>query len=156
MKKTVKSAIGALLVLCLLVCYKVFNVHIGVRAGNYAQDKELATAAVERFHREMDSGQFQIIYQEASPLFQNVVSQPTLLLAMAQTEQKFGHVVRAVQVAANAFPGGEVRFVYNTKFQNGDATELFTWHSDGQKAALVMYKIQPGTVKPSTHSTHKL
>ena len=149
----VKWIIAAVAALCLVLFIKSF-VKVGVRPGYFEDDKRLATAAVERFHAQLNAGQFQAIYNEAAPAFQSAGSQSTLITAMTQSKQKFGNVVQAVQVAANAFPGGQVRFVYNTKFQKGDTTEMFIWQSDGQKASLVMYKIQPGTAKPSSNLTN--
>lgn len=155
MKKSpkVKWIIATVAVLCLVLFIKSF-VKVGVRPGYFEDDKRLATAAVERFHAQINTGQFQAIYNESAPAFQSAGSQSTLIAAMTQSKQKFGNVVQAVQVAANSFSGGQVRFVYNTKFQKGDATEMFVWQSDGQKASLIMYKIQPGTVKPSSNLTN--
>jgi acyl-homoserine lactone acylase PvdQ len=146
-----KWIIAAVVGLCILLSLKSF-IHVGARTGNFEDDKRLATAAVERFHAELDAGQYQAIYDEATPTFQNADSQSALIAAMAQSKQKFGNVVNAVQVGANAFPGGQVRFVYNTQFEKGPATELFIWQSDGQKASLMRYQIFPGTVKPRFHS----
>jgi hypothetical protein len=157
MKKSpkVKWIIAAVAALCLVLFVKSFvKVNVSGRLGYFEDDKRLATAAVERFHAQINAGQFQTIYNEAAPAFQSAGGPGTLIAAMTQSKQKFGDVIQAVQVAAKVFPGGQVRFVYNTRFQKGDATEMFIWQSDGQKASLVLYKIQSGTVKPNSNSTN--
>ena len=150
MKKSprMKWAVAAVVVLCVLIFLKLF-VHVSARPGYFSDDKRVATAAVDRFHSQFNAGQYQAIYTEATPAFQKGGTESDLLTAMAQTKQRFGTVVNAVQVAANAFPGGQVRFIYNTQFQRSAATELFIWQSDEQKASLVQYRIFRGTVKPS-------
>lgn len=143
-----KWIIAGVVVLCILVFLKSF-VHVGARAGYFEDDKRFATAAVERFHSQFNAGQYQAIYNEATPAFRNAGGQSALLATMAQAKQKYGNVVSAVQVASNVFPGGQVRFVYNTQFQKSAMTEMFIWQSDGQKASLVQYQSFSGTTKPS-------
>ena len=133
--------------LCIFTFFKFF-IHGSIRAGYFEDDRRFAATGVDRFHSQFNAGQFQNIYKEASPAFQKTGGQSALISAMTRTKQKFGNVINAVQVGANTFPGGQVRFVYNTKFQKSNATEFFVWQSDGQKASLLQYQIFPGTTKP--------
>ncbi len=122
---------------------------VNVRSGNFNQDKALATTEVVRFHERYNADQFATIYNEADPLFQKSANQSAITSSMQTAKQRFGNIVSAVKVGENAFPGGQVRVVYNLKCALGNASEQFIWQSDGQKVTLQMVKMSPGTVKPS-------
>jgi hypothetical protein len=124
-------------------------VYLNVIAGNFNQDKQLAAAAVERFHALYNAGQYQTIYSEATPAFRTAGGPNAFAALMAQGKQRFGNEVSAVPIGANAISGGEVRFVYNAQFQKGAVIESFVWQSDGSKAALKWYRATPGHAKPS-------
>ncbi len=124
------------------------SANINVRAGSYAQDRNLATAAVERFHAQYNADQFTSIYNEAGAGFKNSAPQNVIVASMKQTKQRYGNVVTDLCVGENTFPGGQVRLAYNTKFQKGNETEMFIWQSDGQKATLQMVKISPEATRP--------
>ena len=122
-----------------------------VRIDSFGENMRLATIAANRFHAQFNADQFQAIYDEATPAFQNGGGRTLLLSAMKQSKERFGNVLHAEKVAANAFPGGEVRFVYNTRCEKGDTTEFFVWRANGKTATLVHYQISPGTKKPKSH-----
>lgn len=137
-----------LLLACGVILARSFF-HLNVRTGNYEQDKQLATEAVDRFHSLYNLGEFKTIYNEANPAFQSAGPQSALIAAMNQTKKKYGNYVSGLVVGANTFPGGQVRYVYNSQFLRGPVTEMFTLQSDGTKASLIMFRILPGTEKPS-------
>jgi hypothetical protein len=145
--RKIKWAVGVIFVIGIMLVVKQYA-HFNLRAGYYADDLAFGADAVDRFHALYNSGDYQTIYDEATPEFQNATNRDNFIQAITQTKRQFGGAVNARQVGSNAFPGGQVRFVYNTKFAWKDATELFTWQSDGSKCRLLMYRISSGTVKP--------
>jgi len=115
------------------------SVSVGVSTGNYAQDKTVATA-VERFHAQYNDDEFVAIYNESTLSFQSTTTKSKLVALMNQTKERYGEVVNTVLIGEKAFPDGQIRSAYNTKFQKGEATELFIWQLEGKKARLQMVK----------------
>jgi hypothetical protein len=137
-----------LLVAMTLVC----SCSISVKPGYFADDQKMAEQAVNLFHARLSSEKYEEIYEQTADALLQTANKSDLILSMKQTHDTFGAFIEAQQSGANVIMGTprQVRLVYNTKYAKGDAAEQFMWLVDGNEAQLALYKISPGTVKPST------
>jgi hypothetical protein len=118
------------------------------RTNIYTDQNQLAITAVNTFRSRMNDQEFQSIYSEADPTLKNSVGQEAVVSALTRAHQNTGKVIKSVQVDVSTLPNGQIRLVYNTKFEKGDMTELFVLKIDEQNARLVLYQVFPNIVKP--------
>ena len=119
-------------------------------AGYKAQDQKAAEKAIAQFHARLNSGDFEHTYVDADDAMKRAGSKDQLLAAMRQTQEKFGAFQGAAYSKINVIVRApvEVRAVYNSRFQRGDATELFGFVKREDTLRLAYYNISPGTARP--------
>jgi len=64
------------------------------------------------------------------------------------TQHIFGAFKKVTSSELNVIPASpmQIRAVYNSTFEKGDATELFVFVKESDAVQLVQYQIFPGTV----------
>ena len=72
--------------------------------------------------------------------------------AMQQTVERWGNEQASSMAVAKVFPGPpiQVRMIYNTTYEKGNAQEWFIWTSDGKQSSLLQYQIFPGSADEKT------
>jgi hypothetical protein len=123
---------------------------VTVRFGYIADDKQMTEQAIKQFHARLDAGHFDDIYRDAHELLRQSQSREALLAAMQQTRDRYGRYRVVTYSKLNVIVGApvQVRAVYNTTYEKGDATEWFVFLKEGDSVKLTSYQIFPGTVKP--------
>jgi hypothetical protein len=126
-------------------------------AGNIEDDKKEATEAIAQLHSRVSAGHFDQIYDDADPDFKKSQSQQDLVREMLRTRNKYGDFRQIRFSQLNVLMGSpvQVRAVYNSTFEKGDTTELFTFVRRGNDSLkLLFYSVSPGTVKSEDRSAN--
>ena len=131
---------GTIAVLVTLSCLGCLQ----FKAGYYEDDKKAALLALEAFHDRLGAGDFDAIYDNASPELR-ARPKAELVTAMNETRERWGKLVRADIKAASCFPS-EVRFIVQAEFEKGLAGEMITWSVPADKALLQHFQIFPGPI----------
>ncbi len=111
----------------------------GVKKG-----KENAERAVEKFHSQLNAGQFQQIYAESDDAFKKAATEEQVLQLFDAVRRKLGTVQQAKLSGwhVNATTGGTVVTLgYEVDFSEGKGTEQFVYHITGDKALLFNYNV---------------
>jgi hypothetical protein len=135
-------AAGGLLVL--LVILRI-NVHVGY----FAEDKRSATRLIEQLHERMNAGQFDLIYEDCDESLKNAKTRDEMDQSLREVASHFGAFKAVSDSEMNVIegPAMEVRAAYNSTFEKGDATELFSFFRRGHELKLAFYQVSPGTAK---------
>lgn len=116
-----------------------------VLAGcSMSADVGLAERQVVQFHQQLDAGQLQQIYAEASDRLRRATSEQDMQNLLAAVHRKLGDVKSSVRGAWSVHAGTTGTFIslsYQTHFSEGDATERFDYQLEGDKALLAGYHI---------------
>lgn len=150
--KSIAILIFSVLASLLVVGFATNFLHFSLYFGHVDQEKKLAIEKIKLFHERMNAGEFDEIYDDACPAFQNALSRDEWLQHMHETREQFG-LYRAMKSSmSNVIVGApvQVRVAYNSSFEKGDATELFAFARDGDEFQLLSYGISPG----SSHFNH--
>ena len=125
---------------------------VKVHVGYIEHDKMEAQHQIDVFHQRLEKGEFDAIISDADDGFRNSANRETMIASMRETKQRWGNVkavtFRVTNVLDDRSPV-EVRAVYNTTFEKGDATELFTFVLRGDQQKLAFFNISPGTKRPT-------
>jgi hypothetical protein len=109
-----------------------------------SQRVDAAKAAVEHLHQQLDSGQFEAMYEEADSRFTSATTQQQFVDLMAAVHRKLGNVTSADvtnwKVNANT-AGTFVTLSYKTQFGAEQVTETFQFRESEGKERLVSYNI---------------
>lgn len=128
------SLLIALLMVCLLV-----------DSCSSSANKQLAEDGVTQFHLQLDSGQYNAIYNGTDEKFRQVSSEKDFTLLLDAVHRKLGRVQNAelknFQIGWYAGQGQTVTLIYHTQFAEGRADERFVWHISGGQPLLVGYNI---------------
>jgi hypothetical protein len=139
--------VAGVLALFLLARTLVY-VHFGYTEDD---DKEVRNG-IEQFHDRLSAGDFDRIYDGLDASLTSTNSREALVSKMRDTRERWGKVERVtysyVKVFTNRAPA-EVRAVYNTVFENGNATEMFLFVRRGSALRMAYYNITPGMKRPS-------
>lgn len=111
----------------------------GVKKG-----KENAERAVERFHNQLNAGQFQEIYAESDEAFKKAATEEQVNQLFDAVRRKLGTVKFAKLTGwhVNATTGGTaVTLGYDVDFSEGKGTEQFVYHISGDKTTLLNYNV---------------
>lgn len=129
----------------------VSQIHISVRAGYKDEEKAATVKAIAQFHSRLNSGQFGEICDEADDVLQNSRTRENLLQAMQETRNHFGKFNRVDFYKLNVVIGPQIqiRAVYNTNYDRGKATELFTFIDRSGVVKLADYQVFAGAIMPS-------
>lgn len=112
--------------------------------ADMAQDVAIARDGVAHFHQQLNQEQYNQIYREAAPAFRKAEKRADFLAFAGAIHRKLGNVKDTTQENFNVnfgTAGTEVVVGYATKFDEGNATEQFTWRIVGQKPILLGYRI---------------
>jgi len=104
-----------------------------------------ADAAVQHFHQQLNSGQYEQTYSEANEGFRSGQKHEELIKFLGAVHRKLGNAgeARFVDLQINATTDGTfLAASYETKFANGPATESFTWKKNGGAWELFSYHIE--------------
>jgi hypothetical protein len=123
----------------LLILAIALQVSCGAKKG-----KEIAEKAVEKFHSQLNAGQFREIYMESDEGFRKGVTEQNTVALFDAVRRKLGTVKQAKATAwhVNANTGGTfVTLGYDVEFTEGQAVEQFVYRVSGDKALLFNYNI---------------
>jgi len=110
-----------------------------------SSDIEPAERAVERFHEQLNAGQFEGIYDEAAEEFQKSDSKEQVVNFLRIVTTKLGDVRSSRRVHWNvttSFTRTSVALVYETQFKEEVAREQFLYRLEHDHAKLVSYHVQ--------------
>jgi cytoskeletal protein RodZ len=126
------------------------------RAGYFEEDKKEAAEAISQLHSRVSAGQFDQIYRDADSSLKDTQSKNALIQAMQGTRNKYGAFRWVTFSELNVIMGNpvQVRAVYNSTYEKGDTTELFTFVRRGNSLKLAYYSISPGTAKPEDRAAN--
>ena len=124
--------------------------HTSIRFGNKEEEEIATVKAIEQFHGRLSMGRFDEIYDNANDVFQKSQSRDRLIEAMQDTQGHFGRFQQVEFSKLNVIIGApvQIRAVYNSRFEKGDATELFLFVKQGDEVKLAQYEIYTGAVRP--------
>lgn len=125
-----------LVVLTVLVALQL---SCGVKKG-----KEIAERAVQKFHNQLNAGQFQQIYAESDEAFKKGTTEEQAVQLFDAVRRKLGTVQQAKLAGwhVNATTGGTVVTLgYEVDFSEGKGTEQFVYHVSGDKVMLFNYNV---------------
>jgi uncharacterized protein DUF4019 len=108
------------------------------------QGKEAGERAAQKFHTQLNAGQFHDIYSQADEAFQKAISEGDATALFDAVRRKLGTVQEAKPTAwfVNANTGGTfVTLGYDVQFSEGKAVEQFVFKVNGDNALLVNYNI---------------
>jgi hypothetical protein len=107
-------------------------------------DTSAAEQGVTRFRRQMDSRQFQEIYDNAAPEFRQNASESTVIRFLNLVSTRLGRALAAskqgLRLDTNT-SGSFVTLTYTTTFDRGRGNEEFVFRMDGPEARLAGYHI---------------
>lgn len=108
------------------------------------QSVDDATAQVQVFHTELDAGQYDAIWMNASPDFRKVAKRADLEKLLAAIHKKLGAVKQSKQTGwkTNATTDGTfVTLQMDTTFEKGTGRETFLYIRKGKDLELEGYNI---------------
>jgi hypothetical protein len=123
----------------LLLLLVALQTSCGVQKG-----KEAAEKAVEKFHNQLNAGQYHQIYTESDEGFRKGVTEETTTALFDAVRRKLGTVQQAKTTGwhVNANTGGTfVTLSYTVDFSEGKAVEQFVYKVSDGKALLFNYNI---------------
>jgi hypothetical protein len=113
-------------------------------ACSVGSDVPAATAAADSFHKQLNAGQYQAIYDSSDRLMKNTGPAKDFVDLLTAVHRKLGDFKSAEtpgwndQVTTN---GHFVKLIYQSKYEQGTAEETFDFRIDGQSATLVGYHV---------------
>lgn len=123
----------------LLILVVTLQLSCGVKKG-----KESAEKAVEKFHSQLNAGQYHEIYTESDEGFRKGITEENTVALFDAVRRKLGTVQRANSSGwhVNTNPGGTfVTLGYDVEFTEGKAVEQFVYRVSDGKALLYNYNI---------------
>ena len=145
MKRT-RLLIFVLMVIVALACC------VSVRPVYEDKEKALAQIAVDQFHERYNRRDYDGLYAMMAQSTQQAQSKENAVTAMQETIERWGKEQSSQMAVAKLLPGPpvQVRMIYNTTYEKGNAQERFIWTSDGKQAALLQYQVIPGWADEKT------
>ena len=112
----------------------------------------MAQIAVEQFHERYNRRDYDGLYAMMAKATQRVQPKETAVSAMQETVERWGNEQSSSLAIAKVLPGPpvQVRMIYNTTYEKGNAQERFIWTSDGKQSALIQYQVIPGWADEKT------
>ena len=141
-----------LLIFVLTIIVALVSCSISVRPVYEDQEQVLAQIAVDQFHERYNRRDYDGLYSMMAQSTQRAQSKENALRAMQETVERWGKEQSSQMALAKLFPGPpvQVRMIYNTTYEKGNAQERFIWTSDGKQAALIQYQVIPGWADEKT------
>lgn len=112
----------------------------------FDHEQDLATWAVINLRNLYNKQDYEGLYALFTDEAQKNRSKSDILKAMKETYETWGYKQRTLMTRSEVVPGPviQVRMVYNSYFEKGEAHEWFIWLTDGKQARLLQYQISPG------------
>ena len=113
-------------------------------ACSIVADTTASEQAVDKFHRMLDAGQFDAIYDQSSKALKNATTREDFDKLLAAVHRKLGNVRSATRGGISTFAslqGTRITLGYKTIYENGQADETFAFSLDGDKPILSGYRI---------------
>ena len=110
--------------------------------------RELSNAAAQRFHGELNSEQYEQIYDEADAGFRSSGKKEELVKFLQAVHRKLGNAGTQTlsNIMVQSTPGGTFLIAtYTTKFDRGAAVEKFVWIKESGRLVLRGYNVQSNT-----------
>ena len=140
------------LLIFLMVIVALASCCVSVRPVYKDTEQALAQIAVDQFHERYNRRDYDGLYSMMAQSTQRVQSKENAVTAMQETVERWGKEQSSQMALAKLFPGPpvQVRMIYNTTYEKGNAQERFIWTSDGKQAALLQYQVVPGWADEKT------
>jgi len=140
------------LLIFLMVIVALASCCISVRPIYEDAEQALAQIAVDQFHERYNRRDYDGLYAMMAQSTQRVQSKENAVTAMQETVERWGKEQSSQMAVAKLFPGPpvQVRMIYNTIYEKGNAQERFIWTSNGKQAALIQYQVIPGWADEKT------
>lgn len=106
--------------------------------------REQSILAVQHFHDELNLDEYEHIFDEASPAFQQSGNKEETLKFLQAVHKKLGNAQQSslVNLMVQTTPAGTFLIVvYNSKFESGNAQEKFTWLRKNGRLILQGYNV---------------
>jgi hypothetical protein len=116
----------------------------GATSCSLTKGREVGERAVDRFHNQLNGGQFREIYAESDDGFRKGTSEADTVALFEAVRRKLGVVKNAKQTSwrVNATPSGTtIALSYDVEYTEGRATEAFIFLLKEDKARLFNYNI---------------
>jgi hypothetical protein len=144
-----RSLLAVLLVLAGIFFFSRYS----IRFSSRVEEKKAVEKAIETFHAQMNSGELDEIYNATDEVLQKSQSREAFGAVMRDTQKQLGQFKHADFSRINVFIGAptQIRAVYNSTFEWGETTELFTFIDRTGIGAvkLLHYQVSPGAIKPT-------
>ena len=117
---------------------------VALSCSSLTNAKPAAERGIIEFHGQFNAGDFTTIYNNSGDEFKNATTQQQLNELLSAVLRKLGHVTSTTNISWRTGNFNLVTTVVmqqDTKFENGSATETFTYKVDGDKAVLIGYFI---------------
>ncbi len=115
-----------------------------VCACTVSRTTEIASRSVEVFHQQFSESRFSEIYAAATPGFRTSHTEAGILTSLSVARTRLGSLrtVRRTGWVIDRGEGGEIaRLNFESDFENGTATERFTYLVANGRAQLLDYQI---------------
>ncbi|MGA6983748.1 MAG: hypothetical protein WBZ11_19495 [Candidatus Sulfotelmatobacter sp.] len=129
----------SLLAAALVLVYFMWQCGAGMSAG-----ARLSDDAVRQFHSQLDSQAYDDIVSDSDEAFQNSATHDELTKFLGGVHSKLGssHGFTRTNLFVNATTNGTfIKVTYQSTFDQGNATEAFTWKKADGGLKLVRYDV---------------
>ena len=118
---------------------------LSLHLGYVDDDKKQVVRLIEQFHERMNSQQFDEIYNDAHYVFRKSLGREEFIRHMQETRMRYGSFTSLTSSKVNVIIGApvQIRAAYNSTFEKGEATELFSFVREGHKIQLLIYGVSP-------------
>jgi Protein of unknown function (DUF4019) len=122
----------------------LFFLAVVLSACSLHEDKETAKNQVLLFHKALDAGQGEALYENSSDHLKRAAKKTEFIAYLNIVHEKLGNVKNSKQISSNINYGTDGSYVtlgYETEFHKGTGTERFIYRVNGKKARLYSYRI---------------
>jgi hypothetical protein len=149
--KRVKYISTTAFISCLLLL--VESCRLNVKAGYFAEDKQLTEQEIKKFHDRFNSGDYESIWNQAAPGLQQAISKKDFLTFLNNGHEQCGKFTGIIDKRLKVVVGSpvQIRVIYNSQFDKAVLTEMFTWLKSGEEIQLAGYTVAKGPAElPNT------
>ncbi len=141
-----------LLIFVLMIIVALASCSLSVRPVYNDREQALAQTEVDQFHARYNRRDYDGLYAMMAEATKRAQSKEIAVSAMQQTVERWGNQQSSSMAVAKVLPGPpvQVRMIYNSTYEKGNAQEWFIWTSDGKQSVLLQYQILPGFVDEKT------
>jgi hypothetical protein len=125
---------------------------LSVRPVYKDTEQALAQIGVDQFHESYNRRDYDGLYAIMAEVTQRAQPKEIAISAMQETAERWGQEQSSSVAVSKILPGPavQVRMIYNTTYEKGNAQERFIWTSDGKQSTLFQYQVVPGWVDEKT------